>query len=73
MLLSIRVESELGERLNKLSQETHRTKSFYVKQALINYIDDLEDIYLVEKRLEKLSRGKDTILNSEEFWNDMED
>ncbi len=72
MLLSVRVESELGERLEKLSQETHRTKSFYVKQALMNYIDDLEDIYLAESRLEQLHMGKDRILSSEEFWNGME-
>ena len=73
MLLSVRVGNDLGERLEKLSQNTHRAKSFYVKEALLNYLDDLEDMYIVEKRLINLRKGDDNILNSRDFWNDLED
>lgn len=72
MLLSFRVGDELGSRLEALTQKTHRSKSFYIKEALVNYMDDLEDVYLAEKRLNDLKKGKDHILASGEFWHDLE-
>lgn len=36
----------------------YRTKSFYVKQALLEYLDDLEDVSLAEKALEDIHLGK---------------
>ena len=71
MLLSVRIENILGERLERLAQDTHRTKSFYVKEALMNYMDNLEDIYLAEKRLEDLRAGRETVLSSQDMWNDL--
>ncbi len=72
MLLSVRVNEAIGKKLENLSLQTNRTKSFYVKEALLSYIDDFEDIYLAESRLENLKLGKDKILNSKDFWNDLE-
>lgn len=72
MLLSVRVETDIGERLERLAHETHRSKSFYVKEALNNYLDSLEDIYIADKRMEDLRSGKEIILTSEEMWNDLE-
>lgn len=71
MLLSVRIEDVLAERLERLAQDTHRTKSFYVKEALMNYIDNLEDIYLAEKRLEDLRSGQEKILSSQDMWDDL--
>lgn len=71
MLLSVRIEDVLAERLERLAQDTHRTKSFYVKEALMNYIDNLEDIYLAEKRLEDLRSGQEKILSSKDMWDDL--
>lgn len=71
MLLSVRIENILGERLERLAQDTHRSKSFYVKEALMNYMDNLEDIYLAEKRLEDLRAGRETVLSSQDMWNDL--
>ena len=72
MLVSVRVNESIGKRLDALSIKTHRTKSFYVKEALLNYLDDAEDIYLAESRLEDLKSGKDKIVKSEDFWNDLD-
>lgn len=71
MLLSVRIEDVLGERLERLAQDTHRSKSFYVKEALMKYIDNLEDIYIAEKRLEDLRAGHETVLSSQDMWNDL--
>lgn len=71
MLLSVRIENVLGERLERLAQDTHRSKSFYVKEALMRYIDNLEDIYIAEKRLEDLRAGRETVLSSQDMWDDL--
>lgn len=57
-MLAIRLPSDIESRLGKLAEETGRTKTFYVRQAILEYIDDLEDIYLAEKRLEDFRTGR---------------
>lgn len=66
-MFAIRLDAETEARLTKLSKETHRPKSFYVKQALKEYLEDLEDIYLAEKELEKIKMGKSSLTSLEDF------
>jgi RHH-type rel operon transcriptional repressor/antitoxin RelB len=51
-MLTIRLPREIEERLEKLAQKTGRSKSYYVRQAILEHLDDLEDYYLAVKRLE---------------------
>jgi RHH-type rel operon transcriptional repressor/antitoxin RelB len=46
MSIAIRLPEELDKRLTELAKKTHRSKSFYAREAIENYIDDLEDYYL---------------------------
>jgi len=39
-------------------KKTGRTKSFYAREAILKYLDDLEDIYLAEKQIEELKAGR---------------
>lgn len=57
-MLAIRLPSKIEARLNALAKSTGRTKSFYVREALLEHLADLEDIYLSEKRLHKLRSGR---------------
>ena len=50
-MLALRLPPELEKRLTDLAARTGRTKSYYARQALIEYIDDMEDVYLAEQRL----------------------
>lgn len=43
--LTIRLSADLDNRLNKLAKRTHRTKTFYAQQAILRYLEDLEDTY----------------------------
>lgn len=70
---AIRLPDEMHERLNRLSQETARPKAFYIKAALDEYLDDIEDTYLAEATLERIKRGEEQILSAEEFWRGMDD
>jgi RHH-type rel operon transcriptional repressor/antitoxin RelB len=58
MTYSIRLPHEIEKRLANLSAQTGRRKSFYVKEAILEHLDDIEDIYLAEKRLERIKSGR---------------
>jgi RHH-type rel operon transcriptional repressor/antitoxin RelB len=57
-MLAIRLPPEIEARLDDLARRTGRTKTFYVRQAIIEHLADMEDIYLAENRLEKLRAGR---------------
>jgi predicted DNA-binding protein len=47
-MLSVRLDKETEQKLNNLSQQTQRSKSFFVKDALNNYLDNMVDSYKAE-------------------------
>jgi RHH-type rel operon transcriptional repressor/antitoxin RelB len=49
-MLAIRLPDAIEERLNTLATETGRTKTSLAREAILEYIDDLEDFYLAEAR-----------------------
>jgi len=52
-MLAIRLPEEIEARLDELAAKTGRTKTFYAREAILQYLDELEDIYLAEERLNK--------------------
>jgi RHH-type rel operon transcriptional repressor/antitoxin RelB len=57
-MLALRLPEEIESRLDKLAKATGRTKSFYAREAILEHLADLEDLYLAEKRLAKVRTGK---------------
>lgn len=57
-MLAIRLPESIEKRLDALAKETGRTKSFYVREAILEHLDDLEDIYLAEKELAEIRAGR---------------
>ena len=52
MTISIRLGNDIEERLANLAKMTGRTKSFYIREAVLEKLEDLEDIYIAERRIE---------------------
>ena len=44
-MLSVRLPEDLEFRLNEISKLTKHSKSFFVKEALTQYLEDLEDFH----------------------------
>ena len=65
-MLGVRLPAEIERRLDALANETGRTKSFYVREAILEHLDNLEDIYLAEQVLERVRRGEERVYTSEE-------
>ncbi len=51
-MASLRLNKQLENRLDHLAQTTGRTKTFYIRQLIEDHIDELEDRYIAESRLE---------------------
>ncbi|MCB0561430.1 MAG: ribbon-helix-helix protein, CopG family [Phaeodactylibacter sp.] len=56
MVISVRFDEEVENRLAALSKLTGRTMSYYIREAVIETLEDMEDIYIAEKRLENPRR-----------------
>ena len=65
-MLAIRLPEKVEVRLNKLAKHTGRTKSFYVREAISEYLKDMEDLYLAEKRLKNIRLGRSKTFTLEE-------
>ncbi len=52
-MLAIRLDPEIEKRLEELARKTGRTKTFYAREAILEHLEDLEDVYLAEERLVK--------------------
>lgn len=65
-MLAIRLPAEVESRLDALAKATGRTKSFYAREAILEHIDDLEDLYLAEQRLIDARSGKDKSISLED-------
>lgn len=65
---AVRLPDETFLRLQGLAKATGRTTTYYIREAIQAHLEDLEDIYLSEKALENLKNGKDSVLDSGEFW-----
>jgi len=53
VMLSIRLDPDIERRLSELARRTGRTRSYYVRELIEGNVEDLEDRYLAEARLEK--------------------
>ena len=52
-MLAIRLDPEIEGRLERLAKLTGRTKTFYAREAILEHLEDLEDVYLAKQRLER--------------------
>ena len=56
-MLAIRLSPEIEKRLEKLARRTGRTKTFYAREAILQHLEDLEDIYLAERAYDKFLKS----------------
>jgi RHH-type transcriptional regulator, rel operon repressor / antitoxin RelB len=57
-MLAIRLPEDIEARLENLAKATGRTKTFYAREAILEYLEDMEDLYESEKRLLDIQAGR---------------
>lgn len=61
-MLGVRLPESLEKRLDALAVQTHRSKSYYVKRALTEFLEEQEDYLLATSQYEDfLKSGKKAI------------
>jgi len=58
-MLAIRLPQSIEKRLDKLARRTGRTKTYYVREAILQHLEDIEDLYLAEHTLVRIRRGEE--------------
>ncbi|MEO1148638.1 MAG: ribbon-helix-helix domain-containing protein [Cyanobacteria bacterium J06638_22] len=71
MPITVRLGADVEKRLDELAKLTGRTKTYYIRQALQEKLDELEDLYIAEQRLEQ-PEGKRWSLEQLEKGDDLE-
>ncbi|MHB1669898.1 type II toxin-antitoxin system RelB family antitoxin [Thiomonas sp.] len=66
MPISIRLPEEVERRLNELAAKTGRSKTFYATEAILEHLDDIEDLYLAEQELTEIRAGRSQTYSLEE-------
>ena len=56
-MLAVRLDADLEARLNSVVKRTGRSKSYYLREALREKIEELEDIALLEAALRDPDSG----------------
>jgi RHH-type transcriptional regulator, rel operon repressor / antitoxin RelB len=70
-MLAIRLPESIDKRLARLAKRTGRTKSFYAREAILQHLQDLEDLYLAEKRLQDLRAGRGRTVSLDQLERDL--
>jgi RHH-type rel operon transcriptional repressor/antitoxin RelB len=65
-MLAIRLPQSVEKRLENLARRTGRTKTFYAREAILQHLEDLEDLYLAERALERIRDGRDDTIPLED-------
>ena len=59
LMLAIRLPQSIEKRLEKLARRTGRTKTYYAREAILEHLEDLEDLYLAEGALQRIRSGEE--------------
>jgi RHH-type rel operon transcriptional repressor/antitoxin RelB len=72
MPTSVRLPEEAERRLDALARSTGRSKAFYIREAILEHLDDLEDIYLAEQVLGRIRMGEERTYTLEEVERELD-
>jgi len=71
MATSVRLDPAIEQRLDHLASVTGRTKAYYLRELVVNGLEDLEDFYLADATMERVRKGEETTLSGSELRNDL--
>src|SRR5260370_20170383 len=58
-MLTLRLPPSIEKRLEKVARRTGRTKTYYVREAILEHLEEIEDLYLAEGALERIRSGEE--------------
>ncbi len=71
MALSIRLTSEDEARLDQLARRTGRSKTFYVREAIHEHLDDLEERFWADSVVREWEESGKQSRPAQELWDEL--
>ena len=68
---AVRLPDETYERLQNLAERTGRTATFYIREAIEEKLQDLEDLYLAEEVTRRRAKGQSKTYSLEEMGREL--
>jgi len=65
-MLAIRLPASIEKRLEKLARRSGRTKAYYAREAILQHLDDLEDVSMADRVLERIRKGEERTIPLED-------
>lgn len=65
-MFTIRLPEDIHARLENFTKLTGLSKSFYVREAILAHLDDLEDLYLAEQVKRRIQSGDERTFTFDE-------
>lgn len=66
MPTSLRLSPDIEKRLERLVVRTGRSKAFYLREIVLQGLDDIEDYYLGMEVLERIRKGEEQVFSEAE-------
>lgn len=70
-MLAVRLPESIEKRLDDLAKKTGRTKMFYVREAVLQHISDMEDLYLAHHVKERVGNAEERTYTLDEVIQDL--
>jgi len=67
--ISVRIPDDLASKLDEISKETERPKSFHVQKAIESYLDEIADLQVA---LDRLHDTSDPVISVDEMRRELE-
>lgn len=71
-LISFWLDHDATEKLDFLAKKTKRSRAFFIREAILKYLEDLEDTYYGEEALRAIAEGKEDLLSHDEVWRELD-
>ena len=71
MPLSLRLAPDEEERLSELAHRTGRSKSFYIREAIREYLDEIEERYWADSVVKEYERTGKQSSPAGQLWDEL--
>ena len=66
-MIAVRLPKDIEERLDRLAKQTGRTKTYYVREAITEHLEELEEAYMAQEVAERVRAGKEETVPLQEL------
>jgi RHH-type transcriptional regulator, rel operon repressor / antitoxin RelB len=71
--VTIEMPDEMLKLVEEYAAEAGSAPDAYLREVIEQHLEDLHDIAAADAAMERIRKGEDQVISSEEFWRGMDD